>query len=213
MAKRHTVQAGECVASIAFENGHFWQTLWDHPDNAELREARKNPWILREGDELVVPDLRRKVVTCATDTPNVFKLEGVPEQLRLRFGSPDFPRRGVRYVLTIDGRDHGGELDDNGELCHFLTPNATRAELTLYPEGAESERYVLALRGLEPIDTPRGVQMRLRNLQFYRGELDGELGRPEFIAAMQAFQSSAGIEPTAELDDTTRSALLDAHGC
>lgn len=213
MPKRHIVQPGECVASIAFEAGHFWQTIWEHPDNEALREARKDPWVLCEGDELTVPDLRRKLVTCSTDVNHRFKIKGVPERLRLRFGSPEFPRSGVPYTLTIDGERHEGTLDEQGELSHFLAPNATRAELELEPEDGPAEHYVLGLRGLDPIDTPRGVQLRLRNLQYYRGRIDGEIGEPETIAAMQAFQRSAGLEPTLELDDETRAALRDAHGC
>jgi len=200
------------VASIAFAAGHFWQTIWEHPDNAELREARKNPWILREGDRLLIPDLRRKQVAVVTDATHRFKRRGVPERLRLRFGSPSFPRRGVPYVLLINGQRHEGVLDEQGELSHFLAPNATRAELTLAPPEQPPERYVLGLRNLDPIDTIRGLQMRLRNLQFYRGQIDGELG-PETLGAVRAFQTSAELELTREPDDATRSALVEAHGC
>lgn len=212
MSKSHTVRRDECVASIAFAAGHFWQTIWDHPDNAELREARKNPWVLREGDELQIPDLRRKQVAVPTNATHRFKRKGVPERLRLRFGAPPFPRRGVPYLLLIDGQRHEGILDDQGELSHVLAPNASRAELTLAPDDGPAEHYVLGLRGLDPIDTIPGVQMRLRNLQFYRGRVDGELG-PETLAAMRAFQTSADLERTPELDDATRAALLAAHGC
>jgi hypothetical protein len=212
MPTRHTAAANECVASIAFDTGHFWQTIWDHPDNAALREARSNPWILREGDVLLIPELRRKELSVAIDTTHKFRRKGVPEQLRLRFGSPEFPRRDVPYTLIIDHQSHEGVLDENGQLSHFLMPNATRAELTLRPDDGPPERYVLGLRGLEPIDTLRGVQMRLRNLQLYHAEVDGALG-PDTVAAMRAFQVSAQIELTDNPDDATRSALVEAHGC
>ena len=31
------VEPGECVASIAADEGYAWETLWNHPDNAALK--------------------------------------------------------------------------------------------------------------------------------------------------------------------------------
>ena len=37
---RHIVRAGQDIGSIAHRNGFFWETVWQHPDNAELRRVR-----------------------------------------------------------------------------------------------------------------------------------------------------------------------------
>jgi hypothetical protein len=212
MAKLHTIARGECLASVAYANRHFWQTLWDHPKNAELRERRGNPHVLYEGDAVFVPDPEPKTVVAATEQRHVFRRKGVPETLRLRFGTPERPRAGVRWVLEIDGEHHEGQTDAQGELSCRLMPDATRAVLTLHPEGVPEEAYVLGLRGLDPVDTPSGLKMRLRNLGYLHGELD-RATEAEAIAAMRAFQADQALPLTDAPDDATRAALREAHGC
>ena len=59
------MKEGECVGSIAFEHGFFPDTLWDHPNNAELKGKRGDPNVLLAGDVVHVPDLRPKEVAVA----------------------------------------------------------------------------------------------------------------------------------------------------
>ncbi len=212
MAKTHVIAPGECLASVAYAHRHFWQTLWDHPDNAQLRELRGSPHVLYEGDEVFIPDPEPKTVEAAAEQRHVFRRKGVPEMLRLRFGSEDAPRRDVPYVLEIDGERHEGKTDGSGELRCVLMPDASRAVLTLMPEGEAEEEYVLGLRGLDPVETPSGLQMRLRNLHYFSDEVDGQLG-PATIEAMRAFQAAQDLPLTDAPDDPTRRALHDAHGC
>jgi hypothetical protein len=209
--RKHIVRRGECISSIAFESGHFWRVVWDHPDNAELRARRKSGHVLLEGDEVTVPALREKSVDVASGQSHKFRRKGVPEKLRLRFGDDEYPRAGVPYTLTIDGQELRGATDSKGELSHYLAPNARQAELVLQPEGAPEEHYVLELRGLDPVDEVTGLQGRLKNLGFYKGPLDGQLGDAT-VRAMQDFQASRRLSQTSEPDGATRQALLDAHG-
>ncbi len=39
MASDHSVQSGDCLSSIAEDNGFFLETLWAHPNNAGLLRA------------------------------------------------------------------------------------------------------------------------------------------------------------------------------
>jgi N-acetylmuramoyl-L-alanine amidase len=212
MARKHTVGEGECLSSIASENGYFWPTLWDDPANADLRARRTNPHVLRKGDEVTIPDLRPKEVEAETGRRHTFRRKGVPEKLRVRFGSDEFPRAGVPYVLVVDGDPITGKTDAKGELAHYLAPSAREAEILLRPEGGPEERYPIALRDLDPIDTVRGVKLRLRNLGYYGGRIDDVLG-PEVVEAMRGFQARSGLPATDAPDAATRDALLEAHGC
>jgi len=206
------VGARECLSSIAFEHGHFWPTLWDHPDNAALRAERTSAHVLREGDRVVVPDRQPKELEAVTGKRHRFRRKGVPEKLRIRFGTPEYPRAGVPYVLTIDGSPIVGQTDASGEIVCFLSPNARVAELVLRLTDAPEEHYAVGLRQLDPITTVRGLKHRLQNLGYYGGPMDDDLD-PATIEAMHDFQARSGLPGTDAPDDATRDALLSAHGC
>jgi N-acetylmuramoyl-L-alanine amidase len=208
MAKEHRVREGECVASIAFEHGFHPDTLWDHPDNADLKRLRGDPNVLLAGDALVIPDLRTKEVACATGRLHRFKRRGVPENLRLRLHRGGKPRADLEYRLEIDGAVRHGRTDGDGLLEAWIPPNARVGLLTLLESG---EVLRLELGGLDPVDHLTGVQARLFNLGLYSGRVDG-LDSPALRAAVRAFQVRQGLPETGEVDAATRSALREVHG-
>jgi hypothetical protein len=207
--KDHTVTQGECVSSIAFENGLFWETVWNHPANAALKARRESPFILQPGDVVQVPDLRPNGVTVATGKRHVFRRKGVPEKLNLQFRLAGKARAGVPYRLTIDGVLKRGALDGEGRLSEFLPPNARSGKLVLEAKEGEEE-YPLQLRHLDPVDTVTGLQARLQNLGLYSGAIDGAMS-PATLDALRVFQRRASLTETSELDPATRDALVAAH--
>jgi LysM repeat protein len=47
MTTRYTVKQGDHLSSIAHEYGFpDYQTIWNHADNAQLKQKRKNPNVL-----------------------------------------------------------------------------------------------------------------------------------------------------------------------
>lgn len=104
MPTEHPVSSGECISSIAFQNGFFWETLWNHADNAELKEKRGDPNVLLEGDVVHIPDLTEGDESCASDQEHAFKLKGVPARLNLKIQRPKPPEKPA-------GADGGGAGD------------------------------------------------------------------------------------------------------
>ena len=110
MAEDYNVQEGDCVSSIAFEHGSFWETLWNHSDNARLKQQRKNPNMLQAGDTLPVPDLTPPEYERPTERRHRFKLKGVPVRLRLRIMEvprPNQTRRADREEESADDGQYG----------------------------------------------------------------------------------------------------------
>jgi N-acetylmuramoyl-L-alanine amidase len=203
----HVVRQGECISSIAFEFGLFWQTVWNHPANAELRELRKDPNVLFPGDVVFLPERTVRTEIRPTEARHRFVLKGVPEVLRLQLLDYDGePRANLAYVLEVDGTVFSGTTDAEGELRHRIPPNARRGKLTV--EG--TEEFPLRLGSVGPISTVSGVQARLNNLGF-DCDVDGVSG-PKMAEALAGFQEKHGLPHTGELDEQTREKLRQAHG-
>jgi hypothetical protein len=74
----HQVQEGECLHTIADQYGFLWKTIWDHPDNRQLKSDRKSPESLQAGDIVSIPELRIRTEKCPTDHEYNFRLKNKP---------------------------------------------------------------------------------------------------------------------------------------
>jgi Putative peptidoglycan binding domain/LysM domain len=198
----YTVKQGNCISSIAQKHGLFWEKVWNHPKNAELKESRKDPNILYPGDVVFVPDKEEKEETGATEQRHRFRKKGVPALLRLIVEIEGEIIANAPYVLEVDGKLYSGETDEDGMLEVGIEPNAKKGHLTV----GELD-YELELGGMDPLNEHVGIQTRLQNLGFYEGDLDGKVN-PETKEALILFQRSTGIEATGEMDQTTRDKLF-----
>ena len=208
----HTVEQGECLSSIAEHYGFFWETLWDHSENRELRQQRGSPNVLCPGDVVFVPEKGVREESGETETRHRFRAKGVPAYLNLRLLDEEGnPRSSLVYELTIDGDGRSGTTDDEGRIQEPIPPRAGKAVLKLTSEGGKTEEYELLLGEVDAITDVTGVQTRLRNMGYDPGTVDGEEG-DRTRAAIRAFQRSIGEEETGELTDSQRKALEEAHG-
>ncbi len=205
-----TIRKGDCVTSIAHARGFDPKILWDHPDNADLKEQRHTPQALAPGDLLAVPDLEESEEPVSTGSVGRFKLSVGPVHLRLRLTLLGEPRAEETYELSIQGEDAiDGCTDGDGWLDEPIPPTASTATLSLR-DG--KELYTLHLGHLDPHDSDTGVQHRLGALGFYFGKLDGKHD-VHTEAALRRFQTKNGLSVTGRADDATVGALRDAYGC
>ncbi|HLJ13771.1 MAG TPA: peptidoglycan-binding domain-containing protein [Bryobacteraceae bacterium] len=202
-----TADLGDSILSIATDNGFFWETVWNHPQNAQLKALRKDPTLLAPGDSVFVPDLRKQVETRPTDARHIFKRKGVPAKLRIQLRVLGEPRANEPYVLNIDGTIFQGNTDGNGVVEQFIPPNAKGGELRL---NGGKEVIPVKIGYLNPIDILSGVQQRLNNLGIYCGSEEGDMN-DDTAAALRRFQQKYGLPVTGNADAATKAKLQQLH--
>jgi hypothetical protein len=222
----HNVAPGDCISSICREGGfHRWQTVWSAPENAAIRALRPNPNQLVAGDVVVLPAKQPRTAQRPTGARHTAVIATQPTYLRLFLRLDE----AVDWELTLDdGKQLVGHLETDpaalpvgpeGQLVASISPSAQTATLRLWPTRVPPDQRTpdnallvpLELGQLEPVETLRGVQGRLRNLGDYAGPLDGLL-TTETAEALRRFRARSGLPEAPGVDAPLRAALGTAHG-
>lgn len=208
---RHVVRQGESLSALAPAYGHFWETIWNDPKNAELKEKRKKEDVLMPGDVVFLPHLRPKNESCSTDQTHKFRRRGVPVKLTMTIMGAEKPRANEPYRLELDtGEVLTDNLDGEGTLDVPIPPKARSA--TLYVgKGLEEVKYSIGIGHLDPIDSVSGIQARLLNLGYDCGEVTGTMNAMT-RGAIARFQKDKDLDPTGQADSDTRKKLEESHG-
>lgn len=207
----HRVAQGECVGSIAARLGVDWREVWDHPNNAALRERARDPSALLPGDALFVPEPAAKWEARATGASHKFKLAPAGAEVRLRFVDGDAPVAGASYRFFVTGMEEPvreGKTDGDGRLVEAIGSDATEAVVE-FPE--RKLMYRLRLGHLDPVGEVSGAQARLAQLGFYHGRVSGELDDATALA-LWGLQLREGLPATGELDAATQAKLRELYG-
>lgn len=200
------------MASIAVEHGFFWETLWNLPENAKLKETRQDPYVLLPGDPVFIPALRMKEQARPTDQRHKFKVKGVPERVRIVItDEDDRPLANQPYTLEIDKQEFAGQTDGSGAIQHAIPPNARKGRLVV-GEGEDKREFFVGLGHVDPVEEISGVHARLFNLGYYHGPLNGPL-TAQTTTALLLFQDKYQLSATGENDAATQAKLKELFGC
>jgi nucleoid-associated protein YgaU len=211
-ARVHIVKRGDTLARIAHKYGlKNWKAVWNAAENEALRAKRKNPNVLYPGDEVKVAGNAVHEITRPTDQVHRIVLKpGTMVTLRLnllghkRKALADVPCK----ILVRDQVVYEGTVKD-GKLECQLPASVTDATLIADIDGLVIERP-LHIGALDPVDQVSGVQARLSNLGWYRGEADGVLSEALHMA-QNTFREAEDLESKSELDSSLHGPLQDAH--
>lgn len=210
MSIQHTVIAGDHLSAIADQYGFKdYLTIWDHPDNAALKQQRADPHVLQPGDVVTVPDRLDKSENRATGSSHRFRVAARP--LKLRIALKDFdnqPISGAACVLTVDGKVHELVSDGDGMIEVPISNSAKRGVLQLPELDIEHE---VMIGHLDPVDEDSGWQGRLVNLGYHPGAV-GDEDQQSLRHSLEEFQCDHGLAVTGEPEDATQALLLQVHG-
>lgn len=132
----HVVRQGECLSSIAEHYGFVDpMKLYDHVDNASLRQLRPNPNLLLPGDRIFVAAAELKTHDVATNSVGRFVLERGRAVFRLVLTDADGePEADLPWTLIIDGAEHTGTTGADGLIELPISPGATTGTLRVQPD-------------------------------------------------------------------------------
>lgn len=221
MSQTHTVKDGEFLAGIAARFGfHTIEPIWDHPDNAALKDKRKNPSVLLAGDVLVIPDLEIKQVDAATGQAHAFEAKTGTVILNLKLEDTNAKALAERDCAIQIGDSGSGQVpplplttDKNGKITQKIPSSATDGLVVVTKiEGEPADRtFRLVIGGLDPVATVGGMQARLNNLGYFAGFTKKD--EPQLRWAIEEFQLDHGIKPNGDPTDAkTQQKLAQVHG-
>ena len=210
MAENYQVKQGDCIASVAFEKGFFPDTIWNHPENKDLKNSRKDMNVLLPGDVVYIPDKRVKEISEPTNQVYKYKLKGVPANLILVLHYGGDPIIEESYTLDIDGKKSEGKTDKEGKVRIPIYPNAKKGKLVV-GEGERQIEYALDLGVLDPLDNVLGFKQRLLNLGYKVGKLDEKV-TVEFKEAIKCFEADNHLDQTGEMSGTNEQKLKEVFG-
>lgn len=205
----HIVARNETLMRIAAKHGFLdYRTIYEHPDNAEFRCLRPNPQVLKEGDEICIPEVTSpKSFQCETGRTHTFVVQAPPvHELRIYARDNGQPLACKDYVLEVDGQKLRGRTDRDGLVKKPVPPRAKRAVLRFPSAGLE---WALQIGALDPLRDPDGIRQRLANLG-YVGEGDG-VSEETLHAQLMRFQRAHGLKATGHADAATIAKLKEAH--
>jgi len=215
---------GHVAARFGFEN---FSVLWNHPQNAELKQKRESPLVLEPGDEVFIPDRVELVFSRATASSHDLQVHIDRVRLNLRFlDLQNKPRAGVKVILSVDRPETGAassartqtlSTNGDGKVDTTTTTTASVGEATI-----DDLEYELRIGALDPIESKNGVAQRLTNLGYIVWPREDDLPDEEADArhdydvrsAVEEFECDNHIQPIkGEFDNATfKAKLRELHG-
>jgi hypothetical protein len=201
--KPYVVRQGDTLMKLAAERGLVASDVWADPKNEELRKRRPDMDVLAPGDVLYLPDPPKNWLPIAKGTTNRYKATVPKVTVHLVIQDEEgLPLADAPCVIRGLGDPVERRTEADGGLSIEVPVLLREVSVELPDHGLV---YPVRVGDLDPIEERSGVAMRLAHLGYLsREDVDSH--------AISAFQAAQGLDPTGEMDETTRAALETAHG-
>ena len=214
MGSYYTVVQGDYLSKIAKENGFpDYHVLWDHPNNAQLKQKRQNPSVLYPGDQVFVPDNEEKEESGNTEKRHTFVVNREP--LKLRMVLEDIyekPIANAQYALLIEADVTQNKTDGQGRIEADIPLDAHEAVLVIRGDETpfQDVAFPVKIGELDPVEEVSGQLARLNNLGYFPGDGTDDAA---FESAVEEFQCDNGLTVDGKCGPITQAKLKKVHGC
>lgn len=198
----HTTQPNEDLPAIAALYGFSsWEKVWNIDENKDLRDLRSNPFALRSGDIVYVPEPTSKPKDFSTESTHDVTVKRMWFELKVAFfDGLHKPLKDASYDYTRDDLPpEAGTTDGEGFATLKVGGHSKIGLVEFKGEGGEVEHIVeLKFGEMEPLGTTGATEKMLQNIGYMAGGDKASLS-----AALRRFQTSMGVSPTGEVDAQT----------
>jgi len=213
MAGNYTIAQGDYVSRIAAQHGFAdYKKIWDHPNNADLKNLRKNPEVLLPGDELYIPDREDRIEDRPTDAKHKFQTPLPPLKLRLVVKDVNNkPVAGRPCQLTVDGHLYELTTDGDGKVEQVIPRLSKEGHFVLKDPSVPIDIDIPVLIGhLDPVEERSGQFARLQSLGYYAG--DDSQDDQRFKRAVEEFQCDNKLTVDGICGPATQAKLKQVFG-
>lgn len=210
MAGYYQARQGDHLSRIAANFGFSgYRSIWDHPNNADLKKTRQTPHILLPGDNLFIPDREVRVETRSTDQRHRFLYPGTPLMLIIVLKDNDYqPLANADCELRVES--DSGKLTTNGSGLLQKPIKSQDANGGVVINQTEME---FRIGDLDPIDSITGQQARLNNLGYSAGRVGAKVDPEQMRSAVEEFQCDQHLTVDGICSPGTQARLKATHGC
>ena len=199
--KEYKVKSGDCISSIAFEHGFFPDTLWNHSENASLKQNRKKMNHLEKDDIVKIPEKEEKEEKAASEQKHRFRKKGVPAKLKLKIlkqEALDEQTESTQSTAAADASQVDAQYEEPVEPTGVVEGPWNDCPFTIIIDGESFEGFTDGEGFLEISISPNAQEGRLimnpnePDQRIYSLQL-GTLGSADEIAGMKRRLSNLGF--------------------
>jgi hypothetical protein len=205
----YVIRQGDYLLSLAYQFGFDADTVWNDPQNAQLRQdghLSQDPNILNPTDTLYIPDQNVPPVmqSLTTGATNTFVANIPTATLTQQFvGSDTTTYASKAYTIQELAELTGLTTDENG-IATFQAPVTLDTATIEFTDTGKS--WVLHIGHLDPISTLSGIFQRLQHLNYVAGSATLDPNNLDLLrAGLEALKASQASGSDATPDSTPAS--------
>jgi hypothetical protein len=216
MAGNYTVKQGDHLSKIAKDFGFSdYHTIWDDPNNADLKQKRQDPNVLFPGDTLFIPDREAREESASTDQQHRYQVRRPKLQLRLVLEDLyEKPIANAPCVLALGSETRDVTTDATGRIEQDIPSDVHDAFLIIHGDQTpfDGDSIAIKIGDMDPVDQVSGQTARLNNMGYFAGD-PAQKDDQAFQSAVEEFQCDHGLTVDGKCGPITQAKLKQVHGC